>query len=125
MSPERLEPEDRTRVLAEIGALCARFPALLHDMRPTVLEGYRRPPDSPAECTFAQATTCLSADLKRTITPCQYGGNPECRECGCMASAGFTALARYRIGGAVPLGSIFAASRRVGGVVRRLRAAGE
>ena len=34
---------------------------------------------------FAQATACVSADLRTPITPCQFGGQPDCSSCGCMA----------------------------------------
>ena len=124
-SAERLRPEDRRAVVAEIAQLRRRFPEMLSDMRDVVLDGYLRPPANPDECTFAQTTACLSSDLKREIVPCQSGGDPDCTQCGCMASAGLSAVANYKLGGAVRLGSIFTASQRVGGVVRRLRAVGE
>ena len=52
---------------------------------------------SPDDCVFAQTTTCVSADFAHRITPCQFGGNPDCSQCGCMASAG-TGRGRRRIG---------------------------
>ena len=61
-SPERLLPEDRARVVAEIAGLRERLPKL-RDMRPSVLQGYLHPPKDPAACIFAQTTACLSADL--------------------------------------------------------------
>ena len=93
-------------------------------MRTTILAGYLRPPRNPDACLFAQSTTCVSADLKRAITPCQFGGNPDCEQCGCMASAGLDAMGRYRLGGVLPLRAIFDTSRRVGDGIRRLREAG-
>jgi hypothetical protein len=80
-----------------------------------VLDGYRNPPRSPQECEFARLTTCLSADLRSSITPCQLGGNPVCEECGCMASAGMHGLGRLKLGGIVPLSAILNASIRLGG----------
>jgi organic radical activating enzyme len=119
-SAERLRPDDRARVVGEIAELAARHPKL-SDMRPSVLAGYLRPPQNPDQCIFSKTTTCLSADLQRPITPCQFGGNPDCSQCGCMASAGLDAVGRYRLAGVVPLRAIFDTSRRVGDRVRRLR----
>jgi len=79
-----------------------------------VLEGYRNPPRSPKECTFARLTTCLSADLTTRVSPCQLGGKPVCAECGCLASAGMHALAGLKLGGLIPLSAILNASIRVG-----------
>jgi len=119
-SEEVLRPDDRTRVVAEIQALYARHPKLA-DMRPNVVSGYLSPPQNPAECIFAQTTACLSSDLKKAITPCQFGGDPDCTQCGCMASVGLDALGRYKLGGVMPLKSIFAGSIRVGDGMRWLR----
>ena len=111
-SPERLRPSDREQLLGELASVSAEFPKV-HLPR-MVLEGYRTPPRSPGECTFARVTTCLSADLKTRVGPCQLGGKPVCEECGCMASAGMHGLARIKLGGLVPLSSILNASIRVG-----------
>jgi hypothetical protein len=86
-----------------------------------LIEAYATPPDSPDECIFAQTTTTVSADLTTKITPCQFGGTPDCSNCGCLASAGMTAIARHRIFGFLPVGSIFNGSLRVGELFRRLR----
>src|SRR5262245_33178107 len=119
-SDEMLRREDRERVVAEMTSLYAREPKL-EDMRPSVVAGYLRPPQSPDECIFAKTTACVSSDLKRAITPCQYGGDPDCTQCGCMASVGLDAVGRYKLGGAVPLKVIFNTSLRVGDGMRKLR----
>jgi hypothetical protein len=59
--------------------------------------------------------------LKRPITPCQFGGDPDCTQCGCMASAGLEAVGRYRLPGGIRPGALFWMSRRVGARVARLR----
>jgi len=87
-----------------------------------LLDGYAHPPDHPARCTFARVTTCISADLKTEIAPCALGGRPECRECGCIASAGLAAIGRYRLAGLVPVGDIFQLSSRIGEARRQRRA---
>jgi MoaA/NifB/PqqE/SkfB family radical SAM enzyme len=111
-SPERLRPHDRKILFEELSSAAAEFPKV-HLPR-MVLEGYRNPPRSPSECTFARLTTCLSADLKTRVSPCQLGGKPVCAECGCIASAGMHALAGLKLGGLVPLSAILNASIRVG-----------
>jgi MoaA/NifB/PqqE/SkfB family radical SAM enzyme len=119
-SPEMLRDEDRARVVAEITELYERHPKL-HDMIPSVVKGYLQPPGNPDACIFAKTTACLSSDLKRAITPCQYGGTPDCTQCGCMASVGLGALGDYKLGGLMPLRSIFNASFRIGDGMRKLR----
>lgn len=119
-SPEMLTAEDRARAVAEISALHAREPKL-RDMRPSLVKGYLRPPQTPEECIFAKTTACVSSDLKRTITPCQYGGDPDCTQCGCMASVGLAAVGDHKLAGVVPLRAIFSASLAVGRGVRAIR----
>jgi pyruvate-formate lyase-activating enzyme len=111
-SPERLRPQDRETLFEELSDT-VRFPKV-HLPR-MVLDGYRNPPRSPEECTFARLTTCLSADLKTHVTPCQLGGKPVCEECGCIASAGMHGLASLKLGGLVPLSAILNASIRLSG----------
>lgn len=119
-SAEMLRPDDRRRVVAEITALHTRHPKLA-DMRPTIVAGYLNPPSTPDDCIFAKTTACVSSDLKKAITPCQFGGDPDCTQCGCMASMGLDALGRYKLGKVVPLKTIFAGSVRVGDQVRQVR----
>jgi MoaA/NifB/PqqE/SkfB family radical SAM enzyme len=118
-APEILQREDRERAVAEISALYAREPKL-EDMRPSVVRGYLHPPQTPDECIFAKTTACVSSDLKRAITPCQYGGDPDCTQCGCMASVGLAAVGDYRVGGVLPARVLFNASLKVGDGVRAL-----
>lgn len=119
-SAEMLRPDDRRRVVAEITALHTRHPKLA-DMRPAIVAGYLNPPSTPDDCIFARTTACVSSDLKQVITPCQFGGDPDCTQCGCMASMGLDALGRYKLGNVVPLKTIFAGSVRVGDQVRQMR----
>jgi MoaA/NifB/PqqE/SkfB family radical SAM enzyme len=119
-SPERLRPVDRARVVTTLTELYRQHPKL-HDMRPALLSSYLQPPADPSDCIFAQTTACLSADLKRDITPCQFGGDPDCSQCGCMASAGLEAIGRHRLPGGLKVGSIYWLSRRVGQTVGEIR----
>jgi hypothetical protein len=78
------------------------------------MAGYRKPPASPEECIFARLTLSVTADLKGQITPCQFGGNPDCSQCGCIASAGLKAIGDFNLLGVLPVRNIFFASDRVG-----------
>ncbi len=119
VSAERLTPADRQRVVADLMALRLRYPKL--DAPQGLIEVYANPPQSPDECVFARTTTTVSADLTTRITPCQFGGTPDCANCGCMASAGLAAVARHQLFGFIPVGSIFTGSLKVGERIRRLR----
>jgi MoaA/NifB/PqqE/SkfB family radical SAM enzyme len=121
-SAERLTPDDRKRVIDQLRQLRQAFAKL--EMHAGALDVYERPPRSPAECAFARTTTFVSADLARRITPCQYGGNPDCSNCGCIASASLEAIARHRLFGVLPVARILDASSRVGSAVARFQSPG-
>jgi sulfatase maturation enzyme AslB (radical SAM superfamily) len=123
VSDERLRPADRARVVADMMALRSKYPKLA--LPKGLIEVYAEPPTSPDDCVFARTTTTISADLKTKITPCQYGGAPDCTQCGCIASAGLAAVARHQLFGFIPVGSIFNGSLKVGESVRKLRPAVE
>jgi MoaA/NifB/PqqE/SkfB family radical SAM enzyme len=118
-SEECLRPIDRDSAISDLRALRLRYPKLAV---PNGLLGvFAEPPHSPDECVFARMTTTISADLTTKISPCQFGGAPDCSNCGCAASAGLAAIARHRLFGVIPVGSILTGSIRVGEQMRRLR----
>jgi MoaA/NifB/PqqE/SkfB family radical SAM enzyme len=117
VSEERLLPIDRERVVADLMALRLRYPKLM--VNEETLAVFLQPPSSPDECLFARATTSISADLTTRITPCQFGGTPDCSNCGCLASAGLGAVGRHKLMGLIPIGAIFDRSLRVGERVRQ------
>jgi len=110
--PEMLEPHERERAIADMTALRKDFPKL--DMPESMIRQFGTPPQSPKECVFALTTQSISADLKTKIVPCQFGGNPDCSSCGCIASMGLAAIAAHRLGGIIPVGAIFKASVKIG-----------
>ena len=118
-SAERLTREDRVRVVDRLKVLRETFPKL--QMPRALLEAYLNPPSSPDDCIFAQTTDCVSADLQTRITPCQFGGSPDCSSCGCMASAGLAAVGRHRLGGMVPIDVLFTNSLRIGRTIAAAR----
>jgi MoaA/NifB/PqqE/SkfB family radical SAM enzyme len=121
ISAERLTPDDRARVVADLMALRLRYPKL--EAPEGLLDVYANPPSSPDDCVFSRTTTTISADLTTRITPCQFGGTPDCTNCGCIASAGLAAVARHQLWGFIPVGAIFTNSVKVGERVRRFRPA--
>jgi len=110
----------RRRVVEELILLSKEFPKVA--MPQKVLRAYLNPPSDPSHCIFARTTTTITADLQHRVLPCQFGGNPDCSQCGCVATAGLEAVGSYRlpvIG--IRAGSICEASLKIGRVVRRLR----
>lgn len=115
---EILTPETRAKVIDELAILKGKFPKL--ELPRKVIEGYRKPPTSPEECIFARTTLNLTANLENKVVPCQFGGTPDCSQCGCIASAGLAAVGEYKLFGAVPLRKIFIASDNIGKTVRKV-----
>jgi sulfatase maturation enzyme AslB (radical SAM superfamily) len=110
--PEVLEPHERAQAIQDLLELRSEFPKL--DMPAALLRQFSTPPKSPRDCIFASTTQTLSADLKTAITPCQFGGNPDCSSCGCVASMALAAVGEHRLGGVIPVGAIFKASTAIG-----------
>jgi len=114
---EILSPEVRAGIIDEFVLLREEFPKLV--FTDLVAEGYRNPPSSPAECIFSRTTLNLTADLKSRVTPCQFGGTPDCSQCGCIASAGLAAVGGYRLFNVMPLRNIYNVSDKIGKLVGR------
>ena len=110
--PEMLEPQERAQAIADMLALRKEFPKL--DMPEGMIRQFATPPSNPRDCVFALTTQTLSADLKTKIVPCQFGGDPDCSSCGCVASMGLAAVAAHRLAGIIPVGAIFKASIKIG-----------
>jgi MoaA/NifB/PqqE/SkfB family radical SAM enzyme len=111
-SPEILTQDMRQRAVRTLASLAPRYPKLV--LNRYVLDAYLNPPQNPSECIFASITECRSPDLKTVVSPCQFGGNPNCRECGCLGSIGLHAVGERRVVPGLKLRSVFMASRRVG-----------
>jgi hypothetical protein len=90
----------------------------MHEM---VIDEIEKPPASPEECIFARTTQTISADLRTAITPCQFGGDPDCSQCGCIASMGLAAVGHYNVAGGLTAGDLFLASDRVGKGWKKLK----
>jgi len=121
-SAEILTPQDRERAVAALMLMRRKYRKIR--MPEGLLKKYAVPPQNPDECIFAQTTSCISADFEHRITPCQFGGNPDCSQCGCIASAGLKAVGAHKIiGGTVRVGAIFETSLKIGRSLRNRREA--
>ena len=119
VSTERLTKADRQKVVSDLLGIRAKFPKLrAHE---ALLDAYVLPPDSPDDCIFAKTTACVSANFEKPITPCQFGGNPDCANCGCLASAALAAVGRHKLPGGIQVGKLFDASFEIGERVRAVR----
>lgn len=115
--PEILSPEQRAFVVKDLLRLREIYPKL--DMHDSLIREILSPPKSPTDCIFARTTHTISADLKTKITPCQFGGNPDCSQCGCIASMGLAAVGHHKVVGSLTAGQLFFVSDRVGAAYRK------
>jgi MoaA/NifB/PqqE/SkfB family radical SAM enzyme len=109
---EILSPQQRAAVISELKRLRPRFPKL--DMPDSLLRELENPPSSPDQCIFARTTRTISADLNTRVTPCQFGGDPDCSQCGCIASMALAAVGHHRVVGNLTAGKLFFMSDEIG-----------
>ena len=119
VAAEILTPDQRTRAIEDLLRLRVAYPLIAMDER--TIKEFRRPPASPKDCIFARTMLNLSADLKTRITPCQFGGTPDCSQCGCMASMGLSAIGHLRVLPGVTAGNLFALSDLIGRGVNKFQ----
>jgi len=120
LSAEKLTPSDRRIVIDDLLRLRTKYAKLR--MPEGMIQSYALPPHSPDECIFALTTACVSADFQKRITPCQFGGNPDCANCGCIASAALSGIGRHTLPGGIRVGRIFEESLSIGRRVSAARA---
>jgi sulfatase maturation enzyme AslB (radical SAM superfamily) len=118
-SYEILPKTAREQVIRELHELRTAFPKL--SMTRGTINGFISPPSNPDQCIFARSTRTITADLKTRVGPCQFGGNPDCSQCGCIASAGLNSIGKYKLPGGIPIDWIYDASFKVGNVVGAMR----
>ncbi len=119
VSNEKIPWELRESAVERLLKLAADYP--LVDLHSSAIRNFLKPPQSPDQCTFARTTHTISADLKTKITPCQFGGNPDCANCGCVASVALHAIANHKVFGTFRTGDIFDKSFAFGERIARLR----
>ena len=118
-SAERLSAEERELVARELPPLWRRYPKLLAG--PGYARALLHPPASPEKCTFARLSKSYSADLRTRVEPCVLGGNPDCAQCGCSASAVSNWVNEKRIAGPVKGKHLLGGSMQIGGAMARLK----
>jgi MoaA/NifB/PqqE/SkfB family radical SAM enzyme len=114
---ECLTAGDRRSVVEILLRVRQEYPKL--DMLEGMIKEFLSPPESPDRCIFAQTTCTLSADFKTRVEPCQFGGDPDCSRCGCIASMGLAAVGHQKLVGPITAGHIFWTSTAIGRYVRR------
>jgi MoaA/NifB/PqqE/SkfB family radical SAM enzyme len=122
-APEDISPQQRRRLIEQLFDWRERFPKL--DMARGLIREFEHPPQRAEDCIFAQTTRVISADLKTRVVPCQFGGDPDCAKCGCVASMGLAAVGHYPLVPGITAGMVYRASAKIGNVVARLRSASE
>ena len=118
-SAERLSPAQRARVTRELPQLRERYPKLLTGL------GYANallhPPASPVDCTFSRLSRNYSADLRTHVEPCVFGGDPDCTQCGCSASAAAHWISGIKLLGPLKARHILHGSMHIGSAIARLQ----
>jgi hypothetical protein len=118
---ESLTPEQRKSVVETL--LRIRQEDTKLDMPEGMIKEFLSPPASPEHCIFARTTLSLSADLKTRIGPCQFGGDPDCSQCGCIASMGLAAVGHHKLLGPLSAGDVFWSSMAIGQHVQHAESA--
>jgi MoaA/NifB/PqqE/SkfB family radical SAM enzyme len=117
-SPEMLSHDDRVRLAEAIPELSRTYPKFL--ITPGMAQALVIPPDSPARCAFARVSVNYTADLRTRVSPCVFGGNPDCSQCGCAASTALHWITNQRVG-PVRARHLLNASLGIGAAVRSLK----
>ena len=111
-SPEMVTPENRRKLTEILMPLKERYPKFL--MSQGMADAYDRPPKSPQDCLFSQLSVNYTADLKSRVEPCIFGGNPDCSQCGCAASAGLEWIRNARVKGTVKADLVIGTTLKIG-----------
>lgn len=120
-SAERLSQAQREFVALELPRLRAYFPKLLTGTG--YAQALLHPPASPRDCTFSRLSKNISADLRTRVEPCVFGGDPDCSQCGCSATAAAHWISEKRILGPLKAKHIMLGSMRIGNLMARLQRA--
>jgi MoaA/NifB/PqqE/SkfB family radical SAM enzyme len=118
-SAERLSLAQREYIARELPQLRTKYPKLLTGA------GYARallrPPASPEACTFSRLSRNYSADLRTQVEPCVFGGDPDCAQCGCSASAAAHWISEIPLLGPLKVKHLLRGSMRIGSILARLK----
>ncbi len=118
-SPERFTAEQRRQVTSKLPRLRALYPKLLTGAG--YAQALLNPPASPRQCTFSRLSKNYSADLVTHVEPCVFGGDPDCSQCGCSASAAAHWISEMRLAGPFKAKHVLRGSMWIGSAMARLR----
>ncbi|HKS74165.1 MAG TPA: radical SAM protein [Terriglobales bacterium] len=118
-SAEKLTQADREKIARELPEVQRRHPKFL--MGTGMALALLSPPAHPGKCVFSRMSTNYSADLRSRVEPCVFGGNPDCSQCGCMATTAVRFVEEYKLFGPLKAGHLVNASVAIGSAVNRLR----
>jgi MoaA/NifB/PqqE/SkfB family radical SAM enzyme len=118
-SAERLTAGQREHVARELPRLHGIYPKLLAPK--AFAQAFLHPPASPGNCTFSRLSKNYSADLKTHVEPCVFGGDPDCSQCGCSASAAAHSISEIKIAGPLKARHVLQGSMRIGSAMARLQ----
>lgn len=116
---ERLSTAQRKFIVRELPRLRTQYPKLLTPSG--YAEALLNPPASPRKCSFSRLSKNYSADLRTHVEPCVFGGDPDCSQCGCSASAAAHWISNLRLAGPLKAGHLLHASMAIGGAVARMK----
>ena len=114
-TPEMITPAQREALVPELMRLSERYPALL--MTPGIAKALATPPANPDQCVFSRVSVNYSADLRTKVQPCFFGGEPDCRQCGCAVMAGLHWIGKKRLIGPVRLKHVMESSIAIGSLM--------
>ncbi len=119
-SAEKLLPEHREILARELPIMYKKFPKFLFTKG--MGEALLRPPENPDDCLFAKMSANYSADLKSRVEPCDFGGTPDCSQCGCTISSALHWIKTEKVVGPLKVGHFVSGSINTGLFVNKLRA---
>jgi MoaA/NifB/PqqE/SkfB family radical SAM enzyme len=118
-TPEMLDRSHRELLLQTLPALSKQYPKFLAP------EGYvnafLNPPKSPDDCIFSRMSVNFTADLKTRVEPCVFGGEPDCSQCGCSASAALHWIGDLKAFGGLRVKHLVNGSMNVGAWVNKMQ----
>jgi MoaA/NifB/PqqE/SkfB family radical SAM enzyme len=117
-TPEMLSAAQRESLAESLPYLSKKYSKFLAP------EGFARafvnPPASPADCIFSRMSVNYTADLKTRVEPCVFGGDPDCAQCGCSASAALHWVGEMRVFAGLRVKHLVNGSMNIGAWVNRV-----
>jgi organic radical activating enzyme len=121
-TPEMLTESQRASLQEQLPVLARAHPKFLAP------EGFAKalsnPPASPTDCIFSKMSVNYTADLKTRVEPCVFGGDPDCAQCGCSASAALHWIGEMPVFAGIRVKHLVRGSMGIGSWINRFQAKG-